>query len=283
MEFDKYGIITEKEVKNLNKWKRVLILLFIFVLLFYFVNFYNTTILSQESSAQFGDYFGGVLNPFLGFATVALLVWSIQIQLRELKFTRDELELNTQANRDQAAALTTQNNILFQNEKDKEQYNAFDKFQKLFIEQQSLLNTLLDKPLGFKINELYITASDLLYKNSDRYQEAFRNHIKEYGSANRNIAKYQIAHTLNQCSWILERMLAELYYPGFVDKLKVNIDWLIPFISICYEKELISQGKATELCNLINQNIRNSDFDEKNKNLLIKQLELHSHRAFKNE
>lgn len=38
----------------------------------------------RESFGQFGDYLGGLLNPILTFFTVALLIWSIQIQMREL-------------------------------------------------------------------------------------------------------------------------------------------------------------------------------------------------------
>lgn len=39
-----------------------------------------------------GDLLGGTLNPILSFATICLLVWSIQIQISELKETRKELK-----------------------------------------------------------------------------------------------------------------------------------------------------------------------------------------------
>ncbi len=38
--------------------------------------------------AQFGDFVGGTLNPILTFITIALLIWSIRIQMSELKATR---------------------------------------------------------------------------------------------------------------------------------------------------------------------------------------------------
>lgn len=44
--------------------------------------------------AQFGDYFGGVLNPILTFATVILLYFSIRIQDKELNEIRREQERN---------------------------------------------------------------------------------------------------------------------------------------------------------------------------------------------
>lgn len=102
------SIISKEEKNQLSLGKWVLLSLVVGILFFYFYNFYSTTSLTQESSAQFGDYFGGVLNPILGFATVVLLVWSIQIQLRELRLTRDEMEKNTIANEIQANSLQEQ-------------------------------------------------------------------------------------------------------------------------------------------------------------------------------
>lgn len=66
------------------------VLLVVFLLGLYFSQF-NNSLGSQESFAQFGDFVGGTLNPVLGFATVALLIWSINVQMRELRLTREEL------------------------------------------------------------------------------------------------------------------------------------------------------------------------------------------------
>lgn len=57
----------------------------------YFVIYFGHGGLTQERLAQFGDFVGGTLNPILGFLTVGLLVWSIQIQMKELKATREEI------------------------------------------------------------------------------------------------------------------------------------------------------------------------------------------------
>lgn len=60
------------------------------------IYYYNFHINSSEGGlplfAQFGDYFGGVLNPILTFATVILLYFSIRIQDRELNEIRREQE-----------------------------------------------------------------------------------------------------------------------------------------------------------------------------------------------
>ncbi|QRK80177.1 hypothetical protein [Shewanella sp. LZH-2] len=58
---------------------------------FYFLNFHGG-IGDKGDFGAFGDYFGGVLNPILGFATVSLLVWSLKYQMDELALTRQVLE-----------------------------------------------------------------------------------------------------------------------------------------------------------------------------------------------
>lgn len=47
----------------------------------------------QEKFAQFGDFFGGILNPILSFLTIALLVGSLALQRIELGKVVEELEL----------------------------------------------------------------------------------------------------------------------------------------------------------------------------------------------
>lgn len=246
MEVDQNEIFTDKEKKQLNVGKWGVIVSIIALTSFYFFNFYATTVLTQESSAQFGDYFGGVLNPILGFATVSLLVWSIQIQLRELKFTRDELELNTKANREQAIELKRQNDFLIRKENENSLHFEFDMYQKLFLEQQSVLNELLSKPLGFEVKGCYITVSDLIYIKNKNYQSRFDEHTSD-NITHMNFAKHQVAHTLNQCEWILDKMLTRCSLPGSVNAIKINIDWLFPFISIFYEKRLISGERARDM------------------------------------
>ena len=275
MKLEKNESITRSEKRVLNTGKWVLINIVSVLVIFYFYNFYNTTMLTQESSAQFGDYFGGVLNPVLSFATICLLVWSIQIQLRELKLTRDELKLNTKSLQEQALELKRQNNFLIQKENDNSLHSEFEMYQRLFLEQQSVLNELLNKPLGFVVGNEDITASDLIYKKNTTYQSVFNEHSSD-NVTKLNFAKYQIAHTLNQSEWILEKMLARCYLPGFVNAIKTNIDWLLPFISVLCEKQLISVERAREMYDLIKQNIRNSDFKDFEQNILKERLHIHA-------
>ena len=69
-------------------------------------NFALTGKADQEAFAQFGDYLGGILNPILGFTTILLLIYSIQIQAKELKNAREEMKIaNREAKRSSEAAL----------------------------------------------------------------------------------------------------------------------------------------------------------------------------------
>ena len=47
---------------------------------------------------QAGDFFGGMLNPFLGFCSFMALLYTIRIQSEELRLTRQELARTSQAN-----------------------------------------------------------------------------------------------------------------------------------------------------------------------------------------
>lgn len=58
--------------------------------------YYPNRISTDHSSwGQFGDYFGGVLNPILGFFTVLLLIITLRISYQTLKVSKDELEKAT--------------------------------------------------------------------------------------------------------------------------------------------------------------------------------------------
>jgi len=50
----------------------------------------------QETWGQFGDYVGGLLNPLVGFFTVALLLLSLHLQNQLLKGTREQLAVSRQ-------------------------------------------------------------------------------------------------------------------------------------------------------------------------------------------
>jgi len=75
-------------IKVVAKWISLIIAILAVI---YFLIYFGHGGLAQGRLAQFGDFVGGTLNPLLGFFTVGLLIWSIQIQMKELKATREEL------------------------------------------------------------------------------------------------------------------------------------------------------------------------------------------------
>lgn len=78
------------------------------VALFYFI-FLGSTISSDHTKwAEFGDFFGGILNPIFGFIGLIALLLTITLQARELKLTRNELS-------NSSTALASQNDTLLKN------------------------------------------------------------------------------------------------------------------------------------------------------------------------
>lgn len=59
--------------------------------------YYSNIIVSQETWGQFGDYFGGTVNPLLSFLTIIILVNSIYLQQRQLRISVRELKLTKEA------------------------------------------------------------------------------------------------------------------------------------------------------------------------------------------
>ena len=55
---------------------------------------------SPAEWGQMGDFFGGMLNPILAFASFIALLYTIRIQSEELKLTREEFAKSVEAQRD---------------------------------------------------------------------------------------------------------------------------------------------------------------------------------------
>lgn len=86
---------------NIKPLHDLLVFAISFVAVAFFVDIYLSN--SQGSShGEFGDFFGGVVNPVLTFLTFMGLLMTIVIQRVELKETRDELKRSADALTDQA-------------------------------------------------------------------------------------------------------------------------------------------------------------------------------------
>lgn len=91
--------VDQAQVPNAEKSFKWLIILLAIVagcLLAFYFSIFHGGVGDKGDFGAFGDYFGGVLNPILGFATVSLLVWSLKYQMDELALSRQELALTRQ-------------------------------------------------------------------------------------------------------------------------------------------------------------------------------------------
>lgn len=75
---------------------------FVYAVFAYIASFYSKHVgygFSTDPAAwgQAGDFFGGMLNPFLAFCSFMLLLYTIKIQTEELKLTREELQKSASA------------------------------------------------------------------------------------------------------------------------------------------------------------------------------------------
>lgn len=72
----------------------------------YLLNFNTDDFGSREAFGLFGDYIGGLLNPILTFFTVVLLIWSIKIQMKELRDSTAALQASQESHQQQVEVST---------------------------------------------------------------------------------------------------------------------------------------------------------------------------------
>lgn len=84
----------------------IAIVVLVAVVLTYFVYFLPPPLgITRATLGQTGDYFGGILNPILGFLSVFALLVTLVVQSRELKISTKELH-------NSASALASQNRAI---------------------------------------------------------------------------------------------------------------------------------------------------------------------------
>jgi hypothetical protein len=89
---------------------------------------------NAETMGQWGDFFGGTLNPILTFLTVAGLLYTIILQRSELRMSREELILTRQELKSSAEALRDQNDSMKQ-----------QRFESTLFSMIGVLNQIIDQ------------------------------------------------------------------------------------------------------------------------------------------
>lgn len=97
---------------NFNKLLIVAGLLSVGVISVYYYNLGHHKISDDPTRwAEFGDYLGGVLNPFLAFCSLVALLYTINLQREELTLSRKELARSAIAQTKTAEFAKNQNDI----------------------------------------------------------------------------------------------------------------------------------------------------------------------------
>lgn len=107
----------EKQTKHdeykQKAWILICVSIFFSIAIFtsYFLNFHGGVSLDNADWGTFGDFVGGILNPIFGFLGLIALLWTINLQIKELEATRQELE-NTRQELARAAKAQENSEVL---------------------------------------------------------------------------------------------------------------------------------------------------------------------------
>jgi hypothetical protein len=90
--------------EHILKWQKWLTFfgasLIVGYVLYFGVKLNHSASVDPERWGQFGDFFGGILNPLVAFAAFYWLTQSVKLQKQELADTRDELRLAAEAQKE---------------------------------------------------------------------------------------------------------------------------------------------------------------------------------------
>lgn len=109
-----------------------------------------------------GDFFGGMLNPILAFASFIALLYTIRIQSEELRLTREEFEKSVEAQSGSARALEQQL------EQNKSQYLRAQ-YNELFIPISNRLNYYLHDKNTLHVDDKFRSYNELLLAVFESY------------------------------------------------------------------------------------------------------------------
>lgn len=208
---------------------RILVFLIIIVVLFFYLIMLDRIKISSEVQnwGTIGDFFGGILNPIFALFAFYWLTYSVRLQIKELKETRNELKKAAKAQEDsarhqeeiarlEAENVKTQNNILNLNIQTlKEQKSAaiaqkeqiaIQNFESLFFQllqtKTKVTNDILMGSTGtlYKFAKENIGFADIKIKtmkdkgNSLNGKESIKDHIILFKTCVEKIGKNFIHH-----------------------------------------------------------------------------------------
>ncbi|WP_213607711.1 hypothetical protein [Pseudoalteromonas sp.] len=100
-------------IEKSTRWVLGFILISVSIAFYYYNNAFGwfSPAANRGDWGAMGDYFGGLVNPILSFATILLLLFSIKIQVKELKATTQELKETKEVH--QESVIAQDRNLMF--------------------------------------------------------------------------------------------------------------------------------------------------------------------------
>ncbi len=203
----------------------------------------------QSLWAQFGDYFGGILNPLLSFMTILILLYTLRLQKSEIEITSKELEENRNT-------INSQNLLLKKQSFESTFINIMDYFSRCYSWKikdldnnvhyfHALIITLIE---GYKDVLKSKTFNDFFYKKINEYEQSILIHyIDEFFT----IIKYfdENTKTFNRTDRIIYRnlLLSKLSDNELIFIfLYCQNDWELPFYKeLCERHQIFVTIKTT--------------------------------------
>jgi len=139
--------------EKIAKWLLLLVVVALSVILIiialYRQNFGSLSI-EPKHWGEFGDYFGGTLNPILSFLSLIALLFTIVLQSKELELTRDELKRSADAQAATKEVLDKQSETL-----------ARQQFESTFFSLLDQHNKALEQITNNSIREQLTSQEDM--------------------------------------------------------------------------------------------------------------------------
>lgn len=214
-------------------------------------------IADDKSHNNFGDYFGGVLNPILAFISFIAILWTVALQRHSIKLQQDELRNTTKEFEKQTKIFNQQQ---FE--------TTFFSLVKLMSEKQSItghhglgLNNTFNPPDKPDYHVIYVLLKEtieiienyqqqcLLNIHSEKEIDNFENEIAHYV----NILKLQIKDdSLNDliCKIIdnekLKKYCEKYHFFEFIEIIRVNEDILLKYELSAFGDNIYYQQKVSQ-------------------------------------
>lgn len=164
----------------------------------------------QDVWGSFGDFIGGSLNPILSFLAFIALLYTIVLQSRELKLTREELEGSKDALNNHNESLRLQNfeNTFFKlleihlgaisNTKTKNNVTGLQCYKHMYLNLENKLSTAKDDKFSYKLANSYFAVYEM---HKDEMSRFFNLHINLVdlinGGKEKKIKDYNSTYYMN--------------------------------------------------------------------------------------